>query len=193
MRSEASISPAYNDGRIAGLSITTGGVTKYPLFDQCGPGSSNTNRDFYIMGSDGSATLVSGGIVNGTIANIYANRCPYVKDWAIQYGGGIAANGSFIPGRIGSANDAAGNAKTLTAGKHGNPYSRLVPNYWSAPELVNIGYPSSVRLAPSTTVQATSPADTKFARIKAAGSDRYFATLAALTGSNKTNAQNYVG
>jgi len=176
---------------IAGLSITTGGVTKYPLFDQCGPGSSNTNRDFYIVGSDGSATLVSGGIVNGTIANIFANRCPYVKDWAIQYGGGIAANGSFVPGRINSNLDAAGNTKTLSAGKHGNPYSRIVPNTWNAPELVNIGLTSSNKMSPTDNYIDLAPIDTKFRRYMTNGSDRYFATLASLSGNSLTKAEAY--
>lgn len=155
---------------------------------QEGPGTSNTNRTSYDTVGSNNLTWT-----NGTVSTIWANRCPYAQDWCVNYGGGIAANGSFIPGRIGSGNDAAGNAKTLIAGKHGNPFSRLCPNAWSAPELVNIGYTSSSKLAPSTTVQATSPADTKFARIKAAGSDRYFATLVALTGSTKTNAESYVG
>lgn len=369
------VTGTFSVGRYAGLSITTGGKTYWPLFDQCGPGSSNTNRDFYIVCSDGTATLVSGGIVNGTISAIYANRCPYVQDWSIQYGGsynpnmlsytedfsnaywvkvngavtagklvptnanaahpmyapltgltitarphtwsieakasgygfayftavaasgntrygivvdlstgsvtatgtkgspanyshatpqstgggwyrlsitmdatadangafivaGVSStgtptqnadldvvftgdgingvefrnaqlelgtvatpyqanatipNGSFIPGRIGSTNDAAGNAKTLAAGKFGNPYSRLNRNRWAAPELVNIGIAANDALAPSDAVQATSPADTKFRRSKADGSDRYFATSAALTGTDKTNAEGYVG
>jgi hypothetical protein len=178
----------YISGQVAGLSITTGGVTRYPLFDQCGPGSSNTNRDFYIVGSDGSATLVSAGIVNGTVSAIYANRCPFVRDWCIENGGGIAANGSFIPGRIGSSLDAAGNAKTLSAGEHRNPFSRFDPNNWSAPSLVNIGSTASDAYAPSDMagVQTESVADTRFASEK-----RYAAFRVAQTGSDKTNAESW--
>jgi hypothetical protein len=172
---------------ICGVSITTGGVTRYPLFDQCGPGSSNTNRDFYIMGSDGSATLVSGGIVNGTVSEVYATRCPFVRDWAIQYGGGIAANGSFIPGRIGSNLDAAGNAKTLLPGQHRNPFSRLIRNPFGAPSLAINGATPTTRLAPGDDDQAVSPANTKFT----SGYDRYFATRVPLVGSELSSAEDY--
>lgn len=365
----------YSPGRLCGLAITSGGITKWPLFDQCGPGTVNTNRDFYVMGSDGSATLVTNGKVGGTVANTHANRCPYVRDWCAQYGGsynpnllsysgdfsnaiwnkenstfsagkvtetaansfhalyhtdisGIAypvvfsikvksaertfvslsldsgadntryatgtfdltngtitqqantstavvswaidpvdvdgyyrirvvcgsignltanriprltlnttgtptlgafgiqyyagnvangvlvkepqlergsvatpyqanattPNGSFIPGRISSSLDAAGNTKTLAAGKHGNPYSRVVPNPWNAPALVNGGVDSSDKLAPADTYESiTTATDDGFSRNKADGTDRYFATLAPLTGSNLTNADNYIG
>jgi hypothetical protein len=177
----------FVSGSIAGLSITTGGVTRYPLFDQCGPGSSNTNRDFYIMGSDGSATLVSGGIVNGAISAIYANRCLFVHDWAIQHGGRIAANGAFIPGRIGSNLDAAGNAKTLLPGQHRNPFSRLIRNPFGAPSLAINGATPTTRLAPGDNDQATAPANTKFT----SGFDRYFATRVPLTGDDLANAEEY--
>ena len=181
-----------SNGRLAGWSITTNAKTYYALFDQCGPGSSNTNRDFYVVCSDGTATLVSSGIINGTISSIYANRCPYVKDWCVQYGGGIAANGSFVPGRIGSANDAAGNAKTLVAGKHGNPYSRVVPNVWNAPALVNRGVDSSDKLAPADTYESiTTSTDDGFSRNGTDGTDRYFATNSPLTGDDLTNADAY--
>lgn len=180
----------YWSGSLSDLRITTGGVTKYfPL--QGGPGTSNTNRDLHWVGSDGTGGVVSGAIVNGTVANIWANRCPYVRDWCIENGGGIAANGAFVPGRIGSANDAAGNAKTLSAGKFGNPYSRLNRNRWAAPALVNIGVTASDSVAPSTNVQGNATVDTQFRRSKADGSDRYFAASAALTGSDKTNAEAY--
>jgi len=102
-------------------------------------------------------------------------------------------NGAFIPGRIGSNLDAAGNAKTLSDGKFGNPYSRLSRNRWAAPALVNIGIAANDAVAPSTNVQAASVVDTQFRRSKTDGSDRYFATTTALTGTDKTNAESYVG
>lgn len=179
----------FADNLISDLQITTGGVTTYfPLQE-----GSTTSRDLYYCKSDGTGGKVANAIVNGTIATIRANRCPYAKDWCVQYGGGTDANTAFVPGLIGGANDANGAAKTLSAGKHGNPYSRILPNTWSAPELVNIGYTYSTKLAPTDAVQATSPADTKFRRNKTAGSDRYFATLTALTGSDLSNANSYVG
>jgi len=100
-------------------------------------------------------------------------------------------NGAFIPGRIGTGLDAAGSAKTLAAGKHGNPYSLLVRNPWSTPELVNIGIPSSNKIAPSVDVQAASVVDTQFNRILSTGSDRYLAYRQALTGADKTNTEGY--
>lgn len=100
-------------------------------------------------------------------------------------------NGSFIPGRIGSGLDAVGNAKTLVAGKHGNPYSRLCPNPFAMPSLVNIGYTAATKLAPTDAVQATSPADTKFRRNASDGSDRYNSFSTALTGTSKTNMEEY--
>jgi len=182
----------YNDGRISDLRITTGGVTKYfPL--QGGPGTSNTNRDVHWVGSDGTGGVVSGAIVNGTVSNIWANYCPYVRDWCVENGGGIAANGAFIPGRIGTGLDAAGNAKTLVAGKHGNPYSRIAPGIFNMPSLVIRGVDSTDRLAPSTTYESlTTATDDAFNRIAADGSDRYFLTPAALTGADLTNADGYV-
>ena len=195
-RSSASICDVriYSDGKTLseiqainnGTDNRTNLVAHWPI--QEGPGSSNTNRTSYDTVGTNNLTWN-----NGTVSTIWANRCPYAQDWSINYGGGIAANGAFVPGRIGSSNDAAGNAKTLAAGKFGNPYSRLCPNAFAAPALVNIGYTASSKLAPTDTVQATSPADTKFRRNASTGSDRYFATLAALTGSDKTNAETYAG
>jgi hypothetical protein len=181
-----------NSGAIAGFAVTTSGKTYYPLFDQCGPGSSNTNRDFYIMCSDGTAVAVASGIINGTVSTMFAARCPYAQDWCINNGGGIAANGSFVPGKVASANDAAGNAKTLSVGKHGNPYSRLLQDYWNAPSLVNIGSTSADKYAPGYDVQNESVVDTRFRRTKTDGDDRYLAARTALTGTDKTNAQAYV-
>ena len=167
-----------------------GSVTKYfPL--QEGPGTSNTNRDVHWIGSDGTSGVISGAIVNGTVSTIWANYCPYARSHCIEHGGGVAVNGAFIPGRIGSGLDALGNAKTLSAGKHGNPWSVLIRNPWSAPELVNIGIPSGNRIGPSVDVQAASVVDTQFNRILSTGSDRYLAYRQALTGADKTNTEGY--
>jgi len=180
----------HNNGYVSDFRITTGGVTKtFPL--QEGPGTANTNRDRYWIGSDGTSGVVSNADVNGTVASINANYCPYARDWCMENGGGIAANGAFIPGRIGTGLDALGNAKTLVAGEHGNPYSLLVRNPFSTPELVNIGIPSSNKIAPSVDVQAASVVDTQFNRILADGTDRYLAYQTALTGADKTNTEGY--
>jgi len=346
--------PLHNDGRFSDFQITTGGVTKYfPL--QGGPGTSNTNRDVHWVGSDGTSGVISNAIVNGTVSNIWANYCPYARDWCMENGGshnpnmlshteafhtfpwsvigsgvsvstnvatgpsgantadqltGIPAgtegstsqyvtvtagvtytfsvyvkqaasgsashirltsqntvawstggstkialtsswqrvsvtwvqtgsttarvfignfavdasidadcagnvlvaqaqlevgsvatpyqanattpNGAFVPGRIGSNLDAAGNAKTLVAGKHGNPYSRLVPNVWNMPSLVIRGVDSTDKLVPSATYESlTTATDDAFNRIRSDGSDRYFVTPTTLTGDDLTNADAY--
>jgi len=167
---------------VAGLSVSNGKT--FPMQD--GPGTSNTNRDLAWVGSDGTGGVISGAIVNGTVATIWGTRTANAEDWSIKNGGGIAANGAYIAGRIGSGNDAAGTAKTLAAGDHRNPYSRFVPNPFSAPELVNIGSTSADLYAPDgmAAVQVESVADTRYANNK-----RYAAFSAALTGTDKTNAE----
>lgn len=97
----------------------------------------------------------------------------------------------FVPGNVSGANCVDGFAKTLIAGKHGNPYSRIVPNYWSAPELVNIGSTSSDKYAPGYDVQSESVADTRYRRTAVSGDDRLLAFSAALSGTNKVKAQTY--
>lgn len=358
-----------SSGRVASFSITTGGVTTYfPL--QEGPGSSNTNRDLYYVKSDGTYGKIAGAIVNGTVSNIWSNRCPgYVQDWCVNYGGrlttenlfkyseqfdnaawtktgttitanaAVAPNGTttmdkwvedtsgahvvrqsinatsgtlyrfriyakaaensyialftnstnkgqmfnlatgaaagvigsapdsvsitavgngiylceiaftasstaahaldiysskdgvnwdytgdgtsgiyiwgahvyagaaqsyqpttsaavdanrFIPGLISGTVAADGLTKTLTAGKHGNPYSRFSPNPWAAPEMRAIGHTTSTLYAPAADEQSVSPADTKFRRTASDGDDRFIAVATALTGTDKTNMEAYV-
>lgn len=84
-----------SQGRIADLRITTGGVTKhFPLQD--GPGSSNTNRNIAWVASDGTSGVISNAIVNGTVANIWANRVPgFVRDHCIEYGGRISTGNAL--------------------------------------------------------------------------------------------------
>lgn len=175
------------------INLTAGTISSIVLSDgttlplQEGPGSSNTNRTCY----DVSVNARHATIVNGTVATMWAGYTTTVRDWCVENGGGISANGAFVPGRVGTGLDAEGNTKTLTAGKHGNPYSLLVRNPWSAPELVNIGIASSSKIAPSVDVQAASVVDTQFNRILASGSDRYLAYQTALTGGSKTEATTY--
>jgi hypothetical protein len=178
----------YSDGRLSDFRITTGGVTKYfPL--QGGPGTSNTNRDLHWVDSAGSGGVVSGAIVNGTVANIWANRCPYAQDWCVNYGGGIAANGAFIPGRIGSANDAAGNAKTLTAGKFGNPYSRPMLNNWSVPSLVTAATPARYDELPCLTGDGSAVYAVSASNIGISGAANRTVTFTAK--STRTGTQEY--
>jgi len=168
-----------------GTDNRTNLLAHYPC--QEGPGTANTNRTIYDTVDTNHLTLV-----NGTVSAIWANYCPYARDWCIENGGGVAANGAFIPGRIGTGLDAAGSTKTLVAGKHGNPYSRIAPNIFNMPSLVIRGVDSADRLAPSTTYESlTTATDDAFNRIRSDGSDRYFVTPATLTGDDLTNADAY--
>lgn len=126
---------SFSDGRVCDFRITTGGVTTFfPL--QEGPGTLNTNRNIHFVRSDGTGGVVTNAIVNGTVANIWANRCPgHARDWATQFGGRLATNGAFVPGHITGNLCADGNTKTLTPGKFGNPYSRINFNPFTAAEL----------------------------------------------------------
>jgi len=174
----------FSSARVSNLVV---GTKTFPLQD--GPGTSNTNRDVAWYASNGTGGVIANAIVNGTVANIWANRTNVARDACIDNGGGIAANGAFVVGIPGSGNDAAGNAKTLAVGTHGNPYSRFVPNYWNAPALVQIGSDNTDKYAPTDTVQSESIADTRFRK---AGFVKYFATRTALTGTDKSNAEAYV-
>jgi hypothetical protein len=179
----------YSADRVSDLRITTGGVTThFPLQD--GPGSSNTNRNLSYIKSDGTYGVVSNAIVNGTVATIWGNRCPNAEDWCVKYGGDIAANGAFLPGQISGSLASDGTAKTLAAGKFGNPYSRINFNPFTAAELNALGLETAY--AVTTARQSVSPTDTKFRRTAADGDDRFFTTAAALTGTDKTQAEAYV-
>jgi hypothetical protein len=172
------------DSLVASETIPTSGlVLNLPCQD--GSGTSNTNRTV----ANVSSVPITASLVNGTVSVLWGTRTAVRRDWCIQAGGGIAANGAFVAGIPGSGNDAAGNAKTLAVGEHRNPFSRFVPNNWSAPSLVNIGSDATDKYAPTDAVQAESVADTRFRKV---GYPKYLAVKTALVGSDKTNAQNWV-
>lgn len=158
-----------------------------PLQD--GPGSSNTNRDISILTTGDALSVASGALLNGTVSTIWGNRCPNAEDWCVKYGGDIAG-GVFLPGQISGSLASDGTAKTLAAGKFGNPYSRINFNPFTAAELNGLGLETAY--AVTTARQSVSPTDTKFRRTAADGDDRFFTTAAALTGTDKTNAEAYV-
>jgi hypothetical protein len=178
-------------GRVSDLRITTGGVTTYfPLQD--GPGSSNTNRNLAYVKSDGTGGVISNAIVNGTVSTIWGNRVPgQVKDWCIDYGGRIGAAGEYIAGLIGSANAADGSAKTLSAGKYGNPYSRLNSNPATAAEFNGRSVPTAGEVGDLINGTIT-PDDTGFNRVDTDGDDRFLIYEDTLTGTDLTNVENYV-
>lgn len=177
----------YADGRITDLRITTGGVTTYfPLQD--GPGSSNTNRNVAYYKSDGTYGVISNAIVNGTVANIWANRCPYVEDHSIKYGGRLGAGGQFILGVPDTALCADGNSKTLLPGKFTNPYSRLNFNPYTAAELNSLNLETSYIVGQDR--QSVSPVNTKFRRV---GDDRFITLKQTATGATLAKLNTYVG
>jgi len=178
----------YFGGRIADFSITTGGVTTYfPLQD--GPGSSNTNRNLAYYKSDGTYGVVSNAIVNGTVANIWANRCPgYVRDHCIEYGGRLGAGGEFILGVPNTSICADGAAKTLLPGYFANPFSRVNFNPFTAAELNGLGLETAYSVGQDR--QSVSPANTKFRRV---GDDRFITLSQAATGSALNKLNIYVG
>jgi len=181
---------AFSTSRVYDLRITTGGVTTYfPLQD--GAGSSNTNRDLSYIKSDGTYGVVSNAIVNGTVANIWANRCAgYAQDWCVNYGGSIAANGAFSPGQISGSLAADGSTKTLEPGKFGNPYSRLNINPFSAAEYNGRSIPTAYEVGDDLNGTVT-PTDSAFRRTAADGDDRFTIFKNTLTGSDLTNMEGY--
>lgn len=177
--------------RIADLKITAGGVTTtFPLQD--GPGVSSTNRNLAYVKSDGTGGVISNAIVNGTVANVWANRVPgQVKDWCIENGGRIAANGAFIAGMLTGGNAADGSAKTFAAGKFGNPFSRLSLNPATAAELNGRSVPTSA--AAGADINATiTPTDSAFRRTASDGDDRILIYDDTLSGADLSNVEGYV-
>jgi len=74
-------------GRIADFKITTGGVTKTFALQEGG------GRDVWWTASDGTYGKIANAITGGTLADIWANRCPgLVKDWSIENGGNTQRN-----------------------------------------------------------------------------------------------------
>lgn len=180
--------PTISAGRIDWASGTTlaslvlSDGTNYPC--QEGPGSSNTNRTVYDVSVGGNhATLV-----NSTVANIWAARLAgTVKDWCVEYGGGIAANGAFLPGQISGNLAADGTAKTLSAGKvGGNPFSRRNNNPFTAAEFNGRGLGTSLSTG---SLPVGSPTNSVFNRSCANGDDKLLVFTESLTGDTLTSVQ----
>jgi hypothetical protein len=178
-------------GSVSDFRFTIDGVTTYfPLQD--GPGSSNTNRDIAWVKSDGTGGVISNAIVNGTVSTIWGNRVPgNVEDWCVKYGGRIATNGAFVAGMLAGGNAADGSAKTLTAGKFGNPFSRLNLNPATAAELNGRSVPTAAVVADDINATVT-PSETAFRRTASTGDDRILIYDDTLSGGNLTNVEGYV-
>lgn len=168
-----------------GATDETGLLAQWPI--QEGPGDDETNRTMYDVSGNGNDLT----IVNGTVANIWANVCPRVRDHQIQYGGRLDTNNVCIPALLDESEAADGNTLNLTAGKRGNRGTLIAPNIFGAPSLVRLGLTTETRYAFGDAVQTVDPDDTKFRRTAASGDDRYFVSDTALVGVNLTNAEAY--
>ncbi len=189
-----------NEGAIADLFISTGGVTKY-FHLQEGPGSGATNRTLYGWASDGSA-VPTGSVVNGTVATLWGTNCPYAKDYGLDVGCRVAS-GVTIPKGSG-ATAADGNALTHSAGEWDNEVrnNRINWNPYSAALLNGLGM--EVAYVGQAARESVSPNNTKFRRTQAGSDlkdDRFFTAIASrsgvaapvgLSGADLSNAQIYV-
>jgi len=171
-----------SDEELYSLELSDGTIYTF----QEGPGSASENRSVYdVSGNGNHATLV-----NGTVANIWANRCPgLVKDHCIEYGGRIGDDGEFIPAKLDSSAAADGQPITLGPGKHGNPYSRMDLNPFTAAEYNGRSIPTE--LAPGGSIAGVTPEDSAFRRTKTTGDDRFIILEEAATGGDLTTLQNY--
>lgn len=178
-------------GHMADFQLTYGGVTYYfPLQD--GPGTSNTNRNIAWCASNGTGGVISNALVDGTVSDIWAAKCPgYAKDWSIEYGGKIGASGEFIAGLIGSGNAADGTAKTLAAGKFGNPYSSFDMTLWSQ-DLRDRNVASEYKVGQNINGQVI-PAESAFRRTDTDGDDRILIYTAAKSGDVLDEVRTHTG
>jgi len=190
--SGSTTTPTISAGRIDWQSgqtlsdLTLSDGTRYTM--QEGPGSGNTNRTIYnVNGSTNHGTLT-----NGTVATIWGARLAgTAQDWCILYGGRIGAAGEFIPGRVSGSLAADGSAKTLVAGKFGNPFSRLNLNPATAAELNGRSVPTAAAVAADINATIT-PSESAFRRTASSGDDRFLIYDSALSGADLTNVEGYV-
>lgn len=179
-------------GQMCDLKITTGGVTYYfPLQD--GPGSTSTNRDIAWVATDGTGGIIASALVNGTVSEIWSAMCPgYVKDWSIEYGGLIGSNGQFVIGKLSGGNAADGSAKTLAAGKLGNPFSSLDFNPNGLQSLADRNIPREYKIGQNINGQVY-PSESAFRRNDTDGDDLISIYSATIDGSDLTDIRTATG
>lgn len=177
--------------RFADFQVTANGVTTYiPLQD--GPGTSSNNRNISWVDSAGNGDVVANAISGGTPATQWANYVTgEAKDWCVQYGGGIAPNGAFVPGHISGGNTATGVPKSLVPGKFGNPWSQIDFNPDLAAEFNGRSIPRTWKIGDAFPGTIT-PSNAAFLRSKADGVDRLFIYESELTDKNLESVQNYI-
>jgi hypothetical protein len=172
------------------MSFSDGSATVHvPLQEGVGSGAS---RHVYTCRSDGTGIKKTSAIVNGTIGVVWGELVPgQSRDWCIEYGGDIGADGEYVPGLIGGSNAADGTPKTLPAGRFGNPFSQLNLNPFTAAELNGRSIPVDFEVGDDLDATVT-PADSAFARTVSGAVDRVVIAKDALTGSDLTDMENYV-
>lgn len=176
-------------GMMADLKINNAGlITTFPFQDGEGDG---TNLNIAWHRSDGTSGVISNALVGGTASDWWSAKCPgYAKDWCAEYGGKIGSNGAFILGNQADGNCADGTAKTLAAGKWGNPFSSfsLNPNWTDA--LKARAIPSEFKPGQQLNDQVY-PFNSAFCRVSADGTDRMLIYSDAKTGSVLNNLRSY--
>lgn len=179
-------------GSISDFVVTSGStVITVPLQD--GPGSSNTNRNLAYCVNDGTGGVVSGAVLNGTVATIWGTLVPgQVKDWCSLHGGRIGASGQFIAGLIGEENAADGNIKTLASGKiRGNPFTRVNFNPFNDLTFNSRDVPVATETGDDLN-DPISPSNSAFCRIATDGDDRFLIYEDEITGSDLTSILEYI-
>jgi hypothetical protein len=189
-----------SQGRLSDLRVTASGVTKYFNFQE-GPGDAGTNRTLYGYASDGSA-VTSGTLVNGTVSTIWANRCPYAKDYAVANGSRVSS-GVTIPGNPNTGLAADGNALNRASGYPTIDSTRLDRINYNPYTAAGLNpYAAETAAFPEDDRETIAPVNTKFRRVITASqtTDRHFIagnitgyTATGLTGSDLANADAYVG
>lgn len=184
------------NGSISSFQLTSNDIIKYvPLQD--GPGSGADNRDIAWWATDGTGDIINNAINNGTVSNIWANRCQYAKDYAVANGAYLDGNEVIIPVNPVTSLSVNDDTPNMAAKKHRSPYSRLNRNQYLAAELNGVVSDTAVEYQES--VQDDSPVDSGFRRTRDDGDDRYFIavtrvgyTATGLSSTDKTIAEWYV-
>jgi hypothetical protein len=179
------------DGLMADFKVDNAGVvTHFPLQDGEGNG---TNRNIAWHRSDNVSGVISNAIVGGAVSDWWAGKSGgHAPDWSIEYGGRIGANGEFILGNITGGNCADGNAKTLAAGKLGNPFSRINMNSGWTDSLMRRAVPTEF-IRGQQLNEFVWPFESGFNRNSADGTDRILVFPTEKSGATLDNIRTYTG
>lgn len=168
----------------------SGLITEFPLQEGVGDG---TNRDVAFHRSDGVSGVISNALTGGTPSDWWAAYTDgHVPDWSLDYGGKIATNGAFILGNKADGNCADGTAKTLSAGKLGNPFTQLNFNPSDSFDSIARSIPTAFKKSQQLN-DIVYPFDSAFNRSSADGVDRILIFDDAVTGASLDYIRSFVG